>query len=274
MNSVLISVIIPVYNRRELVCRSVNSAIKTLNLSGQPFEIIVVDDGSIDGSAEQLIKTFQGEYDLGVLKVTRTVKNGGVSRARNLGVSMAKGYWLMFLDSDDILFEDASKSIIDALAMFSNSPVVFFRCQDQNGKFVGVPISIAKMLDTQTYINVWTMGEALPVVRSNVVNGLLFDESLVGYEGLSFLRIIEQHGAGVLTPIIARLYDQSGIHRLSTWKGVMSRADTLARGHLQLASEFRHSMTAYSATKWRIKAVAYWLLWSIYKTARMIRWFP
>ena len=90
----LISVILPTYNRLSLLKRAIGSV---LAQSHPNWELIVVDDGSEDGTA-QWLKTDSELLALGNrLRVIR-VDNGGVSRARNLGVSGAKGEWLTFLD--------------------------------------------------------------------------------------------------------------------------------------------------------------------------------
>ena len=86
-----ISVVIPSYNRKELLKRSINSVI---NQTIKPFEIIVVDDGSLDGT-ETMIRR---NYDF--VKFIKQ-KNKGVSAARNSGIKVSSGEWICFLDSDD-----------------------------------------------------------------------------------------------------------------------------------------------------------------------------
>jgi glycosyltransferase involved in cell wall biosynthesis len=88
----LVSVIIPTYNRAALVAEAIAS-VKSQTF--RDFEIIVVDDGGIDGTFEALT----ADRDLRVLRHSR---RGGVAAARNLGVSAARGQWLAFLDSDDL----------------------------------------------------------------------------------------------------------------------------------------------------------------------------
>jgi glycosyltransferase involved in cell wall biosynthesis len=90
--SPVISVIIPTYNRWPMVGEAVESV---LAQSYENFELIVVDDGSSDGSAEKLAG-FGGDIRF-VFQ-----KRRGVSAARNRGVSIAKGRHLAFLDSDDL----------------------------------------------------------------------------------------------------------------------------------------------------------------------------
>ena len=86
-----ISVIIPTYNRRNTLPRAVESV---LNQIYKPIEIIVVDDGSTDGTKEM----FSEMYPL-VRYIYQA--NSGVSSARNTGINSASGDWIALLDSDD-----------------------------------------------------------------------------------------------------------------------------------------------------------------------------
>ena len=86
-----ISVIIPTYNRRNTLSRAVESV---LNQIYKPIEIIVVDDGSTDGTKEM----FSEMYPL--VRYIYQV-NSGVSSARNMGIKSASGDWIALLDSDD-----------------------------------------------------------------------------------------------------------------------------------------------------------------------------
>ncbi len=92
MSAPLISVIIPTYNRAAFVLEAVESVYRQ---TFQDFELIVVDDGSTDGTAE-VLKNYQNHL------IYRYQANQGVSSARNLGLQMASGKWVAFLDSDDL----------------------------------------------------------------------------------------------------------------------------------------------------------------------------
>lgn len=91
----IISVIIPTYNRANLIDQAIQSV---LNQTYQNFEVIIVDDGSTDYTKE-VIRKFQ-ERDKRV-KYIRHEKNRGGSAARNTGIKAAKGEYIAFLDSDD-----------------------------------------------------------------------------------------------------------------------------------------------------------------------------
>jgi len=113
-----ISVVIPSYNRKELLKRSIDSAI---NQTKKPFEIIVVDDGSTDGT-ETMIKS---DYDF--VKFIKQ-KNKGVSAARNIGIKVSIGEWICFLDSDDEWKKDKLEKQINA--MKSNPGYKFFHSNE------------------------------------------------------------------------------------------------------------------------------------------------
>jgi glycosyltransferase involved in cell wall biosynthesis len=93
MTSPRLSVVIPAYN----AARTIRSAVaSTLKQTRPVLEVIVVDDGSSDGTAEAVA----GIGDARVRLVTRA--NGGPSAARNAGIAVARGEWIGFLDSDDL----------------------------------------------------------------------------------------------------------------------------------------------------------------------------
>ena len=91
MSKIFFSVIIPTFNRKELVKRAIKSV---LNQSYKEFELIVIDDASTDGTYEEL-KNISG------IKLLVNEKNRGVSYSRNRGIKEAKGNIIAFLDSDD-----------------------------------------------------------------------------------------------------------------------------------------------------------------------------
>jgi len=94
-----ISVVIPTYNRSHTLMRAINSV---LSQTHPAFEIIVVDDGSTDGTKELLQAHGFCKKDTKELEKKYLIQeNGGVSSARNLGVKNAKGDFIAFLDSDD-----------------------------------------------------------------------------------------------------------------------------------------------------------------------------
>ena len=98
----LVSVIIPSYNRKELLARAIRSV---LAQGVNDFEVVVVDDGSTDGTSE-----LARECSVPIVKWVHQ-PNTGVSAARNRGVSVSAGEYLIFLDSDDELLPGYLKEL-------------------------------------------------------------------------------------------------------------------------------------------------------------------
>ncbi len=112
----MISVIIPTYNRKELLMEALKSV---LSQTFQDIEIIVVDDASTDGT-ESLLEGW-GTHPL--IRYIRLAQNSGVHVARNTGLEAAHGDEVLFLDSDDILYPDALAIAHTALASMHGSSI-------------------------------------------------------------------------------------------------------------------------------------------------------
>ena len=100
-----ISVIVPVYNVKEYLEECLLSIYAQ---DFQDFEVILVDDGSTDGSGELCDALESSRENLKVIHKS----NGGLSSARNEGVRYATGEWLVFVDSDDIIPDNAFSNMM------------------------------------------------------------------------------------------------------------------------------------------------------------------
>ena len=94
---VQVSIVIPVFNKADYVTACVESAIKQRSVR---VEVICVDDASTDGSADLLDTLSRSNPNIRVIKNDR---NCGPGIARNLGLSVARGEYLRFVDADDLL---------------------------------------------------------------------------------------------------------------------------------------------------------------------------
>lgn len=95
-----VTVVIPVYNTKKYLEECVRSVV---NQTHDEIEILLVDDGSTDGSAEMCDTLAEADERIRVIHK----ENGGAATARNLGIDEAEGEYIMFLDSDDWLDLDA-----------------------------------------------------------------------------------------------------------------------------------------------------------------------
>ncbi len=113
-SSFLISVVIPTYNRRAFLTEAITSVIEQTYNS---WELIVVDDGSADGTFEA-VKSFNDDR----ITYLRQEKSG-VSAARNLGVSKSSSPFIAFLDSDDLWFPKKLKTQLDFFDKHPNQSI-------------------------------------------------------------------------------------------------------------------------------------------------------
>ena len=108
MDTTLISVVIPVYNIEEYLERCVNS------ICAQTYpnlEILLVDDGSTDGSGALCDALAEKDTRIRVFHKV----NGGSSSARNVGVAQARGDYIGFVDSDDYISENMYELLYEAI---------------------------------------------------------------------------------------------------------------------------------------------------------------
>ena len=174
-----ISVIIPTYNRESQILGAVSSVIaQTLG----PFEIIVVDDGSTDQTAEVLAPVMDR------IRYIKTV-NGGVSAARNRGILEARGEWIAFLDSDDT-WEPTKLEHQWAAVSMAGSEVCFCVSTDEQGE----PLDDLHLMDpnlvrgakrfypsSDCRLFLYSRHpflQSLLVLKSALIRAGLFDESL------------------------------------------------------------------------------------------------
>ena len=112
---VMISVIIPLFNKEAIIERSIKSV---LSQSFKDFELIIVNDGSTDRSAEVV----KGINDERIVFVEQ--ENGGPGKARNTGVIHAKGQWILFLDADDELADGAIDYLLHMSTKHPNANII------------------------------------------------------------------------------------------------------------------------------------------------------
>ncbi len=103
-----ISIIIPVYNAEAFITRAIDSC---WNQSYRNFELILVNDGSCDNSLQIMQDYALNDHRICVVDTP----NSGVVKAREKGVNVAKGEFLLFMDADDELANDALQILVDAL---------------------------------------------------------------------------------------------------------------------------------------------------------------
>ncbi|MGG5506659.1 glycosyltransferase family 2 protein [Myroides sp. C6-3] len=121
MKEVKISVVIPCYNCSATIDVCIASVFSQSYL---PFEVLLIDDGSKDQTLEMLyaIKEQYANKPVSITVVTQ--KNQGPSVARNVGLTLAKGEWIAFLDSDDVWHKKKLSKQVEVLTIYPDAVVI------------------------------------------------------------------------------------------------------------------------------------------------------
>lgn len=190
-DDLLVSIIIPVYNVQEYIARCLESCTaQQMKNSKHKYEVICVDDGSTDSSLE-IIKAYALKYGL-ITVISKS--NNGVSSARNCGMSVAKGKYIWFVDSDDWIAEGSVGAIGDALAKQSEYPdcvlFSFRQVTEYENKTIDI-INDVKLVEggygtsKKSYSgSVWCRWFSKKMISDN---GFLFDEDMRYSEDTLFL---------------------------------------------------------------------------------------
>ena len=168
----MVSIIVPIYNTQKYLEQCLNSL---LTQTYRNLQIILVDDGSTDGSGKICDAYAARDNRIHVIHQ----KNQGVSAARNQGLEKAQGEWVVFVDSDDFLPNTSLEALVKSNVDLAIGGI---RELDENGNCLETP----KKLPSQ-------------VLSQRHALDMLFDESLWGYQGYVWnksyrMQIIRQYG--------------------------------------------------------------------------------
>jgi len=181
------SIIIPIYNTEKYLVKCLNSIINNNNI-----EIILIDDASIDNSYEICLE-YSKKYDN--IKVFHNEKNKGVSYCRNLGILYSKGEYLIFIDSDDTLYEDVINNKDKRIN--KNNDIYFFKNYKiiENKKEIIIDKNISLINTKDDYLEIISSLDKFPgsvhgkIFNKNFIleNNILFDENLTINEDIEFV---------------------------------------------------------------------------------------
>ena len=236
-----LSIIIPTYNRKDLVGDAIASARTWMTAIGAG-EIIVVDDASTDGTLEHVAAVFAADVAAGAIALVRLPTNIGVTGAKNVGARHASGQWLVFLDSDDMLVPETAQPVCRALQDAGSSPVLFFRAVDFNtGAAIGAPIERPREIYPRDLLHGWRYGDCIPIARREILDACPYVGELRGHEGLTWLRISRHFGPIRMMPFVVLRVRRDGHERIST-ATFLTRSCLNARGHWIILREFHDLM--------------------------------
>ena len=262
------SVIIPVYNPGGYFPACLESL--TSQTIFPRIEVVLVDDGSTDGS-QDLCDDFASAH--GNVKVIHQ-SNKGLSVARNVGMDAACGDYFLFLDSDDSLVADACERLLEA-AETSGGDII---CGDHVGKEVcvgsaaefaqsGQPVELWRYLKRLLLEGTYAHSPLFRLVRSGFTreNGISFAEGIIFEEHTWVMRLL-LHGASVLRVdfpyYIYNVGDHPSLSTTVTAKRLMDAIDSinLEIDELEAADvpdEVREVAETFIANAIAVLAIAY-----------------
>lgn len=159
---ILFSIIIPVYNNEQYLERAINSV---LSQTYRNFELIIINDGSTDSSKQIVENLEKNEHRITLV----STENQGVSSARNLGIKLSRGEYILFLDSDDYI-DSSTLSIGLQIINTHNPDLIAFDFKEKYSK--------------HEYKNTYNIRDGLydtNDIKNELLPNLLTDYSLENY---------------------------------------------------------------------------------------------
>ncbi len=165
--AVELDIIIPAYNAEKYIKLCLDSALN--QKTKHSFRLIVIDDGSVD-STGSIIDSYASDPRLLIIHQ----ENRGFSGARNAGLALSDGEYVMFLDSDDTLPEGAVEALMDC-AKANNAAVVegSFRSVSTEGKELSRSIHKDGCLNARKELHGFT---AMKIISAELMDGICFPE--------------------------------------------------------------------------------------------------
>jgi glycosyltransferase involved in cell wall biosynthesis len=189
----LVSVIIPCFNAEQWIAEAIESC---LNQTYPAIEVIVIDDGSTDGS----LKVIQQYPEV----IWRTVRHRGGSAARNIGIALAKGDYMQFLDADDYLLPEKIARQVQHLER-TKADIVYGDWRYQR-HFSDGTYCLDKITSAETHEDIleallkdwWVAVSAILYTRSAIDKSQGWDETLSAAQDRDFLLSIIINNARVV----------------------------------------------------------------------------
>lgn len=220
-----LSIIVPVYNLENYIAATLDSLL-SIRFSAD-YEILVINDGSTDKS-ESVIRGYQQKHSQIVLY---TIENQGVSNARNLGLSKAKGEYITFVDGDDTVEPDFFEKAVQELekggydfvqgnyTTIDGDKQFYYQHTDEDMELCDKKTILELFFSPGKKIHNTVWGK---VFRAEVVQGVTFDMGLAVSEDQKFVFdvICGAKKIKVLKELCINYYlrDSSAIHTMDTKK--------------------------------------------------------
>lgn len=255
----LFSVIVPIYKVEDYLSQCIESVLKQ---SYKNFELILVDDGSPDNSGEIADEYAKKDNRIHVLHK----ENGGLSDARNKGLSIANGEFIWFLDSDDYMAQSAMDSVVNLIT--NNADLDMITCahinsySNGNKTTVSLPNNYSDInIDRNEYLDklhksngaYWAAWKN--IYRNSIVrkHNLKFSDGLIGAEDCDFFMCFLRHAekfSFLNVPVIYYRIDREGSITNDMSKAAIMGQLEVFKDNYNIYNEYRNNdMLVFFAKK-------------------------
>jgi len=236
-----VSVVIPTYNREDALPKAIDSI---LEQTIDDFEVVIVDDGSEDGTQE-LIKGYSDDR----IRYIKHEHNKGQNTARNTGLRAAEGTYISYLDSDDVLLPHHLEKAVTKLEDLSDAfgGVVTGYEDIVNDEKISQPGYDGRFTYNDLVTDMYNKigGLSLLTFRADILDRIgLHDEEIINSTDLDFyLQILEEYDLFGINEVLCRRFKRTD--------SVSMDARLVAQGEKTIISKHGNNLTAENRAKRR-----------------------
>lgn len=184
-NEISFSIVTPVYNREDCILRCLKSV---TNQKNNNYEHLIVDDGSTDGTTNLIEEYAKTHQQIHFFKFS---KNQGVNAARNYAIKNCKNKYVLFLDSDDYMNDNALDTIEENISLHQGYSHYLFAQNHRMDYYRSNSLLSSDFIEINFYnwIKNEISGDFLHVIYREIIQQFPFDEKLRIYEELNFMKM-------------------------------------------------------------------------------------
>lgn len=240
------SIIMATYNQRTTITEAIDSL---LQQQYPHYELIIVDDGSTDGTEEYLLETYTDAIKNKTIRYIRLPKNKGVCFARNEGLKLAQHDWIGYLDSDNRMHTDFLATFAQAIQQYSQYEIFYAQIQHRLSKKVIGHAFDFEQLTYENYIDIGVFIHRRTVYHAlggfNPELSRLVDWDLI-------LRYTEKYPPKFIEQVLLDYNDSEDINRITNKNPFAPNYKHIVLDYYQRMPEHQfvqHHQTIYAKTK-------------------------
>lgn len=267
----LISFIIPAYNRAFCIDKCIDSVICFIGGNWNIMNIVVVDDASTDNTFSILVAKYIDLITLGHITVIQNLRNKGTIASRVEAAKASNAKFVGLIDSDNLLFDRFRDQFLASLKDGITTDIRLYRCADAFGNLYGTFNCNPGFYSIHRVINT-ILPECFGVYRRKIFLEEYFRPlhlALRRFESPGFFSIITSSPL-YLYNFPVRVYLEDVPDRLSTKSSIMREAEVFAIGYLCLILKFFSCMNFRVKSRFLLAGVAYFSYSVIFRPRRLI----